>query len=173
MKSPENQDANVPATIEALRNCGLLKYFWIPRMKAHVQLLEYIIDTWDPDQENFLVGVHILPIEIKGIYFFTGLSMRGSPVVLSGAQAGEGPLDDIIDQHFSLSTEDQSGKLQIKCLVDLPLRIVVYTIGKVAGTRDSHLTSRSHMLYALQCMEPTVFNWSEGILACLKNQLNK
>ena len=113
---------------------------------------------WDPNQYNFVVGVHILPIEIKDIYFLTGLSMRGSLMVLSGARGGEGSLDDIINQHCSLGIESQSGKLQIKCLVDLPLRTVVYTIGKVVGTRTFHLTSRSHMLYALQCMEPTFFN---------------
>ena len=120
-----------------------------------------------------MVVVHILPIEIEDIYFMTGLSMRGSPMVLSGARGGEGSLNDIIDMHFSLGTESQSRKLKIESLVDLPLRTVVYTIGKVVGTRDAHLTSRSHMLYALQCMEPTVFNWCEGMLACLKSQLNK
>ena len=82
-------------------------------------------------------------------------------------------MDDIIDQHCSLGTESQSGKLWIKSLVDLPLRKVVYTMGKVAGTRASHLTSKSHMLYALHCMKPTVFNWCEGMLAGLKSQLNK
>ena len=65
-------------------------------MKAHVQLLEYIIDMWDPDQDNFVVGVHIMPIEIEDIYFLTSLSMRGSPVVLSGARGGEGSFDDIL-----------------------------------------------------------------------------
>ena len=128
---------------------------------------------WDPNQDNFLVVVHILPIEIEDIYFLTGLLMRRSPVVLSGARGGEGSLDDIIDQHCSLGIEPQSGKLQFKSIVDLPLRIVVYTIGKVEGTRASHLTSRSHMLYALQCMDPTFFNWCEGMLACLKSPLNK
>ena len=102
---PDNQASNDPATIEALQNCGILKYFRIPRMKAHVRLLEYIIDMWDPDQENFVVGVHILPIEIKDIYFLIGLSMRGSPVVLSEARGGEVSLDDIIDQDYSVGTE--------------------------------------------------------------------
>ena len=82
-------------------------------------------------------------------------------------------MDDIIDYHFSLGIEPQSGKLRIKSLVELPLRTIVYTIGKVVGTRAAHLTSRSHMLYDLQCMEPIVFNWCEGMMACLKNQLNK
>ena len=52
-----------------------------------------------------MVGFHILPIEVEDIYFLTGLSMRGSPVVLSGVQGGEGSLDDIIDQHCSLGIE--------------------------------------------------------------------
>ena len=94
---PDTQAVNDPATIEALRNCELLKCFRIPRMKSHVRLLEYIINMWDPDQENFVVGFHILPIEINDIYFFTSLSMRGIPVVLSGEQGGECSLDDIID----------------------------------------------------------------------------
>ena len=61
------QDVNDPRTIEALRNCGLLKYFRVPGMKAHVRLLEYIINMWDPDQEHFFIGVHIFPIEIEDI----------------------------------------------------------------------------------------------------------
>ena len=102
---PENKASNGQATIDALWNYGLLKYFRIPGMKAHVRLLEYIIDIWDPDQEHFVVGVHILPIEIEDIYFLTGFSMRGRSVILSGARKGEGSLDDIIDQHCSLGTE--------------------------------------------------------------------
>ena len=80
-------------------------------MKEHIRLLEYIIDMWDPDQENFVVGVHILPIEVEDIYFLTSLYMRRNPVVLFGAQGGEGSLDDIIDQHCSLGIESLSGKL--------------------------------------------------------------
>ena len=82
-------------------------------------------------------------------------------------------MDDIMDQHCALGTKAQSGKLKIHSIVNHPLGIVVYTIGKVAGTRSSHLTTRSHMLYALQCMERTIFNWCESMLMCLKKQLTK
>ena len=51
--------------------------------------------------------------------------------------------------------------------------MVVYTISKVVGTRFSHLTTRSHILYSLECMEPTVFKWCEGMLVSLKDQLKK
>ena len=82
-------------------------------MKTRIRLLEYIIGMWDPDQQNFVVGIHILPIEVEDIYFLTGLSMRGSPIALSGEQRGETSLDDIIDQHRALGTEPQSRKLCI------------------------------------------------------------
>ena len=80
----DNQVANDPTTIEDLRNYGIIKYFRIPRMKEHIRLLEYIKDMWDHDQDHFVVGVHILPIEDEDIYFLTGSSMRGNPIVISG-----------------------------------------------------------------------------------------
>ena len=43
------QAVSDPTTIEALLNCGLLKYFRVLGMRAYVHLLEYIIDTWNPD----------------------------------------------------------------------------------------------------------------------------
>ena len=142
-------------------------------MKAYIHLLEYIIDMWDIEQGHFVVGVHILPIEIEDIYFLTGLSRRGRPMVLSKARGGDPSLDELIDQYYALGTEYQSRKLCIQSIVDRPLRMVVYMIGKVSRTRFSHLTTRSHMLYALECMEPIVFNWYEGMLVSLKDQLNK
>ena len=61
---PDLQAIKDLATVEALQNCGLLKYFRVPGMKAYIHLLEYIIDMWDIEQGHFVVGVHILPIEI-------------------------------------------------------------------------------------------------------------
>jgi hypothetical protein len=65
---------NHPLTIAALRNCGLLKYFRIPGMRAQVRLLEYLVWMWDPNQQVFNVGAHTLMIDIEDIYFLTGLS---------------------------------------------------------------------------------------------------
>ena len=86
-----NQATNDPATIEALQNCGLLKYFWVPSMKAHIHFLEYIIGMWDLDQENFVAGVHILPIEVEDIYFLTSLSMREAKNIYSGHEEERPP----------------------------------------------------------------------------------
>jgi hypothetical protein len=65
---------NHPATIATLRDCGLLKYFQIPSMRAQVHLLEHLVQMWDPDQQVFNVGAHTLTIDIEDIYFLTRLS---------------------------------------------------------------------------------------------------
>ena len=39
-----------PNTIEALRNCGLLKYFSTQGMRKQVLLLECLINMWDANE---------------------------------------------------------------------------------------------------------------------------
>ena len=68
------QAVSDPTTIEALLNCGLLKYFSVLGMRSYVHVLEYIIDMWDLDQQHFMVWTHTLTIDIEDIYFLTGLS---------------------------------------------------------------------------------------------------
>ena len=92
-------------------------------------------------------------------------------MVLSGSQGGEFSLDDMMGIYCALGTHAQSGKLPIKQIVDHPLRTMVYTIGNVVETRSAHLTTREHMLYALECMTPTVFKWCKGMLAILNDRL--
>ena len=44
------QAVSDPATIEALQNCGLLKYIRVLGMNTCIHLLEYIIDMWYLEQ---------------------------------------------------------------------------------------------------------------------------
>ena len=46
-------------------------------------------------------------------------------------------------------------------------------IAKLVGTVTLHVANRSYMQYALECLEPTIFNWSEAVLSQIKEQLNK
>jgi hypothetical protein len=81
----EEDDAiveNNPGTIVTLRDCGLPKFFQIPGMRAQVRLLEYLVHMWDVDQQVFHVGVHTLSLDIKDVYFLTGLSGRGYHAIL-------------------------------------------------------------------------------------------
>lgn len=45
-----------PACIQALRNCGLLKFFHTHNMRKQVGLLDRIVRMWDPDLRVFQVG---------------------------------------------------------------------------------------------------------------------
>jgi hypothetical protein len=71
-----------PQTRAALRNCGLLKYFKLQKMKKEVLLLEYIIGLWDDVEQAFQIGPQMLKIELDDVYFLTGLSRRGAPIIL-------------------------------------------------------------------------------------------
>jgi hypothetical protein len=49
----EEDDAiagNDPGTVVSLRECGLLKNFRIPGMRAQLRLLEYLVHMWYVDQ---------------------------------------------------------------------------------------------------------------------------
>jgi hypothetical protein len=60
--------------VVALQECGILKIFRIPGMRAQLRLLEYLVHMWDVDQQVFHVGVHTLTLDIEDIYFLIGLS---------------------------------------------------------------------------------------------------
>ena len=48
--------------IATLRNYGLIKLFRTPSMVSHERLLEYILRMWNPKQQYFEVGAHVLTI---------------------------------------------------------------------------------------------------------------
>ena len=68
------QATNDPNSARALRECRLLKFFQIPRMRTQVRLLDHLIQMWDPKQQHFQVGIHILTFYVEDIYFLTVLS---------------------------------------------------------------------------------------------------
>jgi hypothetical protein len=124
---------NHPPTIAALRDCGLLKYFRIPGMRAQVRLLEYLVRMWDPDQQVFNVGAHTLSIDIEDIYFLTGLSRRGYYVSLTGSRGGGLKMSEYCNQYCVPEAERKKGKVAIWGVQDLTLRTILFTIAQMAG----------------------------------------
>ena len=80
----ELQAGNDPMTVRVLRECGLLKFFKIPGMRAYVCLLEHMIRMQDPYQQQFVVGTHTLMIDVEEIYLLIGLYRRERLVLLTG-----------------------------------------------------------------------------------------
>ena len=64
-------------------------------------------------------------------------------------------------------------KIPIRAVMDGPLQTLLFTMQRVAESQGVHQDSRAHMLYAIEAMAPTVFNWAEALLLILKDQLTK
>jgi len=67
----------------------------------------------------------------------------------------------------------RNGNIRIKDVTQLPLRRILFIIARLAGNSKLHVARKSYMQYGIKCLEPTIFNWSEGALVNLKEQLNK
>ena len=153
-------------SIVTLRDCGLLNIFRTPSMVSHAHLLEYILRMWNPEQQYFEVGLHIVAVE--DIYFLTGLSRRGEPISLIGSRGGDITTQELIVLHCYPGTKMLGKKIPIKDVMDLPLWTILFTMQRVAGSQGAHQASWEHILYALEAMAPIVFNWVKALFPMFK-----
>jgi hypothetical protein len=58
-------------------------------------------------------------------------------------------------------------------VTDITLRTILFTIARMAGSAAPHMALQSYFQYALECLEPWVFNWVDAVLRSLKKQLTK
>ena len=89
----EHEDVDLAAinhqpSIDALKACGLYKYWAIPGMRAQVRFLEWLVERWNIQDQCFYIGGHQLEIEPSDIYFLTGLPKRAEQLTLSGTRPG-------------------------------------------------------------------------------------
>lgn len=160
---------NDPGTVEALINCGFLKYFRLSEMRQQSELLQFLVHAWDPMDQAFHIRDKVVPIMINDVYFLTLLSRHGAPISLSSSSCGGQSVRDYVRLFCQPGTQpSKDGKIIIKVICDFPLRTIIFTIAKLAGNVTLHLANRSYMQYALECLEPTLFNWHEVILSSLK-----
>ena len=58
---------NDPGTVRALIDCGLLKYFKLSWMRQQIELLEFLVQAWDPAIEAFHIKNQVVPITVKDV----------------------------------------------------------------------------------------------------------
>ena len=78
-KEHEHEDIDTetmvdPNCLNAIRNCGLLKFFLTPGLRAQPELLQYLISLWDVKREVFMIRDQELELETSQIYFIIGIS---------------------------------------------------------------------------------------------------
>ena len=67
---------------QALRACGLYKFWHLGGLRAKPRLLQLLVDYCDPDSKTFKIDGMSLSIEVEEIYFITSLCWRGEMVNL-------------------------------------------------------------------------------------------
>jgi hypothetical protein len=82
-------------------------------------------------------------------------------------------MDYYVSHHCMLGMEKNSGKVAIIDVQYLPLRTILYTITHMGGSASPHMDFQIHFQYVIECMEPRVFNWCEGVPKSMKKKLTK
>lgn len=96
----EHEDVDATAwnhqpSLDALRTCGLYKFWAIPGMRAQVDFLQWLVDRWSIQDQCFFISGHQLEIELANIYFLTGLPKRGEDLTLHGTRPGGQSVDSL------------------------------------------------------------------------------
>ena len=64
-------------------------------------------------------------------------------------------------------------KILTKSIQVLGLKAILLALGRIAGLASLHQVSRTLMFYAVECMRPTVYDWSTALLSNMKHQLSE
>ena len=75
---------NNPAIMRTLRDFSLYKFRAIQGMRAQVELMTWLVNKWDVQEQCFIIGDHKLEIELEDIYFLIGLPKEVNQSLCSG-----------------------------------------------------------------------------------------
>jgi len=81
--------------------------------------------------------------------------------------------EEYIATYYKEGVDRTIVKIMIKEIEDQPLHVIAFTINKLVRITSTHMIMKSHMAYVVECMKPSVFNWWEGVLVSLKNQITQ
>ena len=172
----EHEDVDAAAwnhqpSLDALRACGLYKFWAIPGMRAQVDFLQWLVDRWSIQDQCFFIGGHQLEIEPAGIYFLTGLPKRSEDLTLFGARPGGQCVDSL---QLEFCNRQARGKgMDIKTISRPELMVIVFTVTRLCGSAALHIATGSQMRMAVDCFRGTIFNWCDDVLANVKGQLTR
>jgi hypothetical protein len=106
------------------------------------------------------------------MYCLTGLLKRGVPIYFFGQRALPKQVGMYLAHHCIPGVRLVGGRIPIKDIRELPLWSILFSIMSMMGSTSAHMASRSQVAYGVQCLEPTLFNWSAGFLRNVKEQVS-
>lgn len=134
----DDEVMNDQQALDALRGCGLLKFFKMPNMRENTHLLEMLIHYWNVEDDSFMIDQMPLRIEIEDIYFIIGLSRRGEVVHSMGCSRGSLSIEDYVHIYCPGHPEKIGSQIPIKHVESLSFRIILFIIARVNGSASLH-----------------------------------
>lgn len=164
---------NDPETVKTLKNCGLLKFFWVANMQAQKTLLHMLIIYWVQGHLLFDIDDDILTLEVEDIYFLIGLSHWGESINLPRMSLCGGTLtiEDYIDTYYLYVIQKMSLQVPIRWIEWLPCHAIISTILHVLRSMSDHLASCLQMYYVMECLHCRVYDYCSALLDCIQSQL--
>jgi len=125
----------------------MYKFFQVGGMRAQRILLNLLIDYWNPDVEEFMLVGKSLTMMVEDISFITSLSRRGE-VPNFQSQGRVWSINDFINEY---------------CIID--------TLVQIMGSNSLHMALQAQMNCGVECLCPTMYDWSTTMLNNMKVQL--
>lgn len=97
-------------------------------------------------------------MDVDDIYFLTGLSRRGEPVLVGGRDGSEESVDSYMSDLCMLRTHKLGGKLPIQHVTNVALKTILFMVTHMAGSTSAHMASKSQVMISLRAMDSVVFN---------------
>ena len=61
----------------------------------------------------------------------------------------------------------------MKLIQNLSIKAILLELGKIAGLTSLNQASMPFMFYVVDCMRPTMYDWSTSLLGNMKQQLSE
>ena len=130
--------------MDALRDCGLKKFFLTSYLRAQPELLQFIVDAWDIDDQVFRLGDQTLELDVSDVYFVIGLPQRGARPILIGSRPSGENMGEVMDQLCpGAQFGRNSAKVDIATVPDLVLRVILFTLLVQQGYRHPMRPART------------------------------
>jgi len=160
--------------MNALRNCGLKKFFLTPCLRSQPELLQYLVSIWDEQEQVFKLRDQVLELDVSDVYFISRLSRRGPVPILTGSRPSGEKMEEVMARVCPRAQMGSgSKKVDIHTIPDLALRVVLHTISRAVGSQAPHEATKAQLLLASECMSPILFDWATAVTINIKRQLTR
>jgi hypothetical protein len=131
-----------------------------------------LVNYWDLETLTFNIDGKPLKIEVDGLYFIIGLSCLGEVVNLKAWwDQGRIPMEEYYATHFIVGKDNVGIQLPIRSIEKLSLKIFILVLTRIFGSSLLQQDLRPLMFYAVECFQPTFYEWCTSLLSNMKSQL--